>query len=511
MANSDSHNITPPPNPDLPTGYDDPWEDDAGLAILGPQPGDPDEEAPVRIRHSPVSAGSRNIEPAAPPQAATAAEPASSAVRARTPSMLRDPRNWGPAGLAAWATIKFSGLREPGMAARALNLLPEKARRDLAMANIGAVATLAFGITATVVKPVVGAILAAKGYTAPPSGAVGPNVAGSLSDIVSAANDTLPGPSNDTANLTPVSQHLPEVEFSAGAKRIGVGEGWYHQLREMGFENQDDMKTYLQDHGAELQERGLAYKTGNSWGINLGNSNNKPSSFSAEDLQFMHDLAVEDGLLPSGEPAAPIDQQPADQTEQNQPQTGQAPGGDQGQVPATPNPTTSPIPEQSSSATGENAGHEPHQQETPQPAQNVLSDEVVAGSSFVFGAGFMGVGALVGRNAVKQARQHGLHTETSARMQAQLALAEQEPTAHTTEFQTRAWKALKNKKRDLQQLTPKEAHELRVTALSKKLARDMGRTWEKLSLYDQLLLRERVVQQERETGELGSVKPTTTA
>lgn len=110
-------------------------------------------------------------------------------------------------------------------------------------------------------------------------------------DLVSNNADMQHTATHETATIT---------DFSKGAETIKHGEGWYHQLKEMGITDPKDQAAFLKEHGHELEKQGLAYKMeGGGWGLNLGNGH-----FERADLQQIHDDAVRDGYLPAGDHAA---------------------------------------------------------------------------------------------------------------------------------------------------------------------------------------------------------------
>ncbi|HSX17165.1 MAG TPA: hypothetical protein VLH86_03635 [Patescibacteria group bacterium] len=235
---------------------------------------------------------------------------------AREYSMLRDWRNWGPAGIAAAITIKAHGFRESGEASRVYARLPERGKRVVAGMNLGSIAMLAGAAWSGVVRPSISAIMAARGYGELPGGhgstgvleamqTSGGNGNHNMQLAANVTDLTAGNGGNGTAALSGAEHHYidPSHIDAQGAMRIEKGEGWYHEFQQMGMSH-DQAVDFLNKHGAELEQRGLAYKMGDhSWGMNLGHHPHHDASgtynnFSADDAKWFHDTAVKDGLLP---------------------------------------------------------------------------------------------------------------------------------------------------------------------------------------------------------------------
>jgi len=252
-------------------------------------------------------------------QRSDSSEPATGAPREREYSMLRDPRNWGIAGLAAALTIRRGGFRG-NETSKVYAMLPEGLKRAVAASNIGSIALLTGIAWTNFVRPVAGAYLSiVKGYGELPNSNSNPGKLHLLSQVSDLTQGQGSGNhSTLTADIPGVAeapsgnkQYIDPSQIDAlGANRIEKGEGWYHQFRQMGM-SQEQAEAFLDKHGAELERRGLAYRMGDSWGMNLGShphhdKHGTYNDFSASDMKWFRDTATHDGLLPPVE-AAPVD------------------------------------------------------------------------------------------------------------------------------------------------------------------------------------------------------------
>lgn len=121
------------------------------------------------------------------------------------------------------------------------------------------------------------------------------------SNITDHGHDTLqPAPDMHLA-AHETTTATPEVTFSDGVRTITSGESLTHTLKELGVTDAHDQATYLEEHGAELERRGIAYEMGKSWGLNLGDDVDSHGNgrLAQDDLEFMHKKAVDDHYLPA--------------------------------------------------------------------------------------------------------------------------------------------------------------------------------------------------------------------
>jgi hypothetical protein len=109
-------------------------------------------------------------------------------------------------------------------------------------------------------------------------------------------------PEQPTAPKSP-----PTPEFSKAARTVESGEGWFKELDQIGVTDADDQATFLKEHGKQLEARGLAYwdPDQHQWGMNRGDG-----TISQDDLTWIHNTAVHDGLIESAPAPVTLPEQP---------------------------------------------------------------------------------------------------------------------------------------------------------------------------------------------------------